>query len=86
MESEGRHGHKRGSRVESDEATVGLVLANVQRLSVNFNIVELDTEHILEVNVVPVNVTLEFSLVKVTKSQIGFDVIFLFVLHRCQIE
>lgn len=86
MESKGWNRHERGSRVESDHAALWLVLANVQRLSVNFHIVELDTEHVLESDVIPVNVSLEFSLVIVAESQIGLDAILLFVLDGSQIE
>lgn len=86
MESKSWNGHEGGSRVESDKATVGLARANVKILSVNFNIVKLDTEHVLEADVVPVDVTVELGLVEVPEGQVGLDTEFLFVLDRSEIE
>ena len=68
--SKGWHGSKRGTRVKGNQALVGSSLADIERLSSNLNIIERHTEHILELNWRPVDVSGELSFIVVTKSQI----------------
>ena len=86
MESESWNRHEGSSRVESNEASVWFVSANVKILSVNLDVVELHTEHVLKVDVVPMDVSLELRLVEVAESQIGLDTILLLILDRGEIE
>lgn len=55
---------------------------DASRLSINFNVVELGTEYVLEANIIPMDIVLRLSLIDVAEGQIGFDAIFLFVLDR----
>jgi len=61
-------------------------LADIERLSINFNIVKFDTEHVLEHDVVPVDVTLELRLIIVPESQIGLDIVLPLILQSSQVE
>jgi len=63
-----RHTHKTGTRVEGDEAF--LLFAHAHRLSFNLDIVQFDSKHVLEFDVIPVNITLEFLLIIITKRHV----------------
>lgn len=85
MRGEGRHRHKRGTRVESNEAALGSILADVQVLTVHLDVIKLHTEHVLQLNIVPVNITGELALVIVPESQIRL-IATSFILRRGKIE
>lgn len=61
-------------------------LTDIERLSINFNIVKFDTKHVLEHDVVPVDVTLELRLIIVPESQIGLDIVLPLILQSSQVE
>jgi hypothetical protein len=85
VRSEGRHRHERGTRVESDEAALRFILADVEGLTINLDIIKLDTEHVLQLNVVPVNVSRELGLVVVTEGQVRLLALRL-ILRRGKVE
>ena len=66
----GWHGSKRGTRVKGNKALVGSSLADIERLTSDLDIIERHTEHILELNWRPVDVSGELTFIVVTESQI----------------
>ena len=62
--------HKRSSRIESDQAF--FTSANTFRLSIELNIIKLDTIHVFKLYVIPVHFTLVFLFIIIVKSRIWF--------------
>jgi len=86
VESISWHRHQGSSGVKSNQTTLWPSLANIEWFSVDFNVIESDTEHVLEKNIVPVNVTIKLGLIVISKSKIRFHSIFMFVLKSGQVE
>ena len=62
-------GIHRGSWVDSDEATC-LSSTDIKCLSIDLNIIKLDTVHIFEFDWVPVNISLEFRFIVIAHSHL----------------
>jgi len=86
VESKAGNGHKGGSRIESNKTTTWSVVTNIERVSVNFNIIKPNSEHILEGDVIPMDIPLEFCLIEIPESQIRLDAVLFLILNRRQIE
>lgn len=86
VESESWNGHEGSSGVESDHATACLASADVHVLPVDLDVIELHTEHVLELNIIPVDVSVELRLVEVPKRQVRFHVVFPLVFNGSQKE
>ena len=82
---EARHRHERGTRVERDEAALWSICANVLRLAIHLDIIKLNTKHVLELDIVPVNIARELGLIIVAESQVRFLTLS-FILGRSKIE
>ena len=55
-------------------------------MSVNFDIVEADSEHVLEQNIIPVDISTKFGLIVVSEGQIGHGVRALLIIHTCEVK
>ena len=86
MESKCWNGHEGSSRVKSDHASTWFTCTDVQVLSIHLKIIKFHSEHVLELNVIPVDVSVEFGFVVVAKSKIRHDIVFLLVFYRGQVE
>ena len=62
-----------------------MALADVERLAADLYVVELDAEHVLQLHIVPVDLSRELGLVVVAESQVGPEAARL-LSHRGHIE
>lgn len=74
----------RSARVHGNQTAFFSVLTNVHPLPIDCDVVQLDAEHVLQLDVVPANVTRELRLVVVPKGQIGLktNVMVLLIRHE----
>lgn len=86
IKGESRNWHQWSTWIEGNKTSMRSVLAKSKRLTIYFHIVKSYSKHILEQDIIPMNISLVFSSIYVTKRQIRFNPILFLIFETSQIK